>query len=111
MACSACPFKTDLLALLQEGWDDEWKRPRLTPLLEAAGVHSSDANEPGFPAGALEKKSRDTLIQLALLSLLSINGDAIAALLEHKKAKVQDVVKKAQAEAKKAWDEQHRQAA
>jgi hypothetical protein len=42
---------------------------------------------------------------------LSGNNDQIAGLLERKKTKVQEFVKKAQAEALKAWNEKHPQAA
>ena len=53
--------KKDLLALLREEWEDEWKRRRIMPLLEAADV-SPEAPEGGnFPAEALEKKSRDAI--------------------------------------------------
>jgi hypothetical protein len=102
--------KEDLLAVLQEGWDDDWKRRRLMPLLEAAGVVAGP-DTTAFPSEVLEKKGRDSLIQLTLLSLLSANMDEITALLERRKAKVQEVLKKAQADARKAWEEAHRQAA
>ena len=36
--------KADLLALLQEEWDDEWKRRRVLPFLEASGIPESDAD-------------------------------------------------------------------
>ncbi len=103
--------KTDLLTLLREEWNDEWKRRRFLPILEAAGVSPVGLSAPGFPADALEKKSRETLIQLVFLSYLSSSGEQVTELLERKKVKVQEFLKKAQAEAKKAWDEKHRQAA
>jgi len=103
--------KADLIALLQEEWDDEWKRRRVLPFLEASGVWESEAKACEFPLVALEKKSRDSLIQLVLLSMLNDNGDAIAGLLERRKVKVQEVLQKAQAEALKAWNEKHTKAA
>jgi ParB/RepB/Spo0J family partition protein len=103
--------KEDLLALLQEEWDDDWKRRRVLPFLEASGVSESDAEEGKFPAEVLEKKSRDSLIQLVLLSMLNDNSDSIGSLLEVKKVKVQEVLNKAQAEALKVWNEKHPQAA
>jgi hypothetical protein len=103
--------KADLLALLRDQWEDEWRRRPLMPILEAADVQSSDAEQAAFPDEALEKKSRDTLLQLVIFSLLSGNSDQMAALLEHKKAKVQECVKKAQAEAIKAWNEKQQKAA
>jgi hypothetical protein len=103
--------KADLLALLQEEWEDEWKRRRVLPFLEASSVWDSEAKACEFPLVALEKKSRDSLIQLVLLSMLNDNGDAIAGLLEHRKVKVQEVLQKAQGEALKAWNEKHTKAA
>ena len=96
--------KEDLLALLREEWEDEWKRRRFLPLLEAAGISKPDTEGDNFPAEVLEKKSRDTLIQVVLLTLLG-DFERISALLERKKARVQEVVKKAQAEGLKLWAE------
>ena len=102
--------KEDLLALLREEWEDEWKRKRFLPILEAAGVSIPDGAGDDFPAGALEKKSRDTLIQVVMLTLLG-DFERISALLERKKARVQEVVKKAQAEGLKLWAEKQPAAA
>ena len=59
----------------------------------------------------LEKKSRESLIQVLFLLFITTNGEQIAELLEAKKIKVQEFLKKVQAEAIKVWDEKHRQAA
>jgi ParB/RepB/Spo0J family partition protein len=103
--------KSDLMHLLEAGWGDEWKRHRLTPLLEAVGIQLTDPKASDFPSEALEKKSRESLIQLALLFLLSRDNDEITALLEGKKVKFQEFVKQAQVEALKRWAEEHPKAA
>ena len=101
--------KADLIAYFQEEWEDDWRRRRLLPLLEAAGL---DVNlESEFPEAGLEKKSREMILQLVILSLLSSNGDEVAACLERKKVKVQEVMKKAKAEALKLWAEKQPAAA
>jgi ParB/RepB/Spo0J family partition protein len=103
--------KADLLALIKGVWVDEWRRGRLIPLLEGAGVMEIKSENPVFPASALEKKSREALAQFVIMFLLSSESEMLTACFEERKVNVQAVVKKAQAEALKLWVERHSEAA
>jgi ParB/RepB/Spo0J family partition protein len=103
--------RTDLLHLMEAAWEDQWKRPRLEAFMKAAGIQTSGLKEAEFPSEALEKKSRDSLIQLAMLFLLGGNSDEIESLLERKKVKLQEFLKQSEAAAMKLWTEKVRKAA
>ena len=60
-----------------------WKR-------QDVSMHQDFGASPPFPTRRWRKKSRDTLIQVVFFSLLELTVDQLVALLEHKKAKVQE---------------------